>query len=656
MEIVEENKIIDFFTEEEIDVTHKPEEVVRQKFLHILNEEYGYPKNIMSKEVAIYSGTSEVTDVVTNKPKRADIVIYKNNKKNYDEIYLIVECKQEKVDHGEAQAKSYGNNTTASIVVWHNGLETLIWERQKPAKYGYKKRLYIPRYGEYYGDKIIKKTDLKPAYDLQQKFKNIHNNIYANTKSSDKTWVFNQMLYLLFIKMYDEKLYDENCKFYISNNEEEEILSLGESDSFKDRIWGLFNEVKSSSGFSDVFTGREEIDLAQEQVAYIVSEIEYLNILFTDVKGEAFQAFINDYFRGDAGQFFTPDPIKLFMVDMISPQPNKDIILDPACGSGGFLVSTISYFRVMIKKKEGFVDKNNNVLPDNQLTDTQKRIVASEVKALAGKNILGSDFDHNLTKIARMYMVMVDDGHTGIFTVNSLENLKGIKEKTGRIHKECCTVILTNPPFGSKGKINRKDILENFELGYKWRKIDGERYELIERSEKYLQGGKKKGDGQIPDVLFIERCYEYLKPNGRMAIVLPDGDLSNQSLEYVRFWIKTHFQILAVISLPAHTFIPFGAGPKSSILFLKKAQKVPKEYPIFFGKLNKIGYDVRGMTRYKRDENGNPIDSNGNSFKNDMKLLRKKGIIDSDIPELLNKWKEWALKQNVDRDSLRFAK
>ncbi len=640
--------IIDYLTGDKIDVSHKPEELVRQDYLRILHEEYGYPKEHMSKEIPILSGVSEVTDVVTNKPKRADIVIYKNARKNYDEIYIIVECKQENVDYGEQQAKSYGNNTTASIVIWHNGLNTLFWERQKPIKYGYKKRLYLPRFGEYYGQKKIYKKDLKTAVDLQLKFKKIHNNIYANTKSSDKTWVFNQMLYLLFIKMYDEKLFDDECKFYLGSNEEDEILNTGDSQSFKERIWGLFDEVKSSSGFSDVFSGREEIDLEVEQVGYIVSEIEYLNILYTDVKGEAFQAFINDYFRGDAGQFFTPDPIKKMIVDILAPEPNKDVILDPACGSGGFLVSTISYFRRLLKIKEKLVTDAGEPLPDSMLSVRDKKFLSGEIKSLAGKNILGLDFDNNLTKIARMYMVMVDDGHTGVFTCNSLIRLEKIKEETGRIHAECCDIIMTNPPFGSKGKINRKDILENFDLGYRWKKDKSTKtYTLSEKIEKNLIGGKKKGDGQIPDVLFIERCYEFLRPGGRIAIVLPDGDLSNQTLEYVRQWLASHMIIVAVISLPAHTFVPFGAGPKSSVLILKKPKNInmlQAKNPIFFSKLVKIGYDVRGKSIYKRNENGLVIDNHGEIISQDEETISKRGMLNSDVPLMLEEWTKFRNK------------
>jgi type I restriction enzyme M protein len=633
--------IFDYLTGEEIDITHKPEELVRQKYLKILHEEYGYPKDNLAKEVSIKNGISEVTDVLTGKPKRADIVVYKDSQHKYDEIYIIIECKQPKIEEGEAQAKSYGNCTTASIVVWNNGDNTKIWERTKPVQYGYKPKLYLPRYGEYYGQKKIKKSELKPATDLQLKFKKIHNNIYANTQSSDKTHVFNQMLYLIFIKMYDEKLYDEECKFFISDIEEDDILKTGYSESFGKRIFDLFEEVKTSGQFSEVFSGKEEIDLLLEQVAYVVSELEYLSLLFTDVKGEAFQAFINNYFRGDAGQFFTPDPIKNMMVDIIKPIPNRDTVYDPACGSGGFLVSTINYFRESIKNRLGLVNEDGSIKYDSQLNKNEKMLVAGQIKELAGKNILGTDFDNNLTKIAKMYMIMVDDGHGGIFTANSLIKMSELTASTGRIKEECCDVILTNPPFGTKGKISRKDILENYDLGYKWKKeTTSGKYNISEKIEKNLLGGKKKGDGQIPDVLFIERCYHFLKPGGRMGIVLPDGDLSNQTLEHVRQWLVKKMLIVGVISLPAHTFVPFGAGPKSSVLICIKPKKgkIPSEYPVFFGKLSKIGYDVRGKVQYKRDENGSIIDSQGNIIDeyDDTELCN--AAIDSDIPELLNKW------------------
>ena len=643
------NIIVDYLTGKEIDITHKPEEIVRQDFLRILHEEYGYPKEVIAKEIPIKDGSSEVCDVKTGNPKRADIVVYKSDAQKYDEIYMIIECKQPDVKDGELQAKSYGNRTTASIVVWTNGEDTKYWERtvSPTGGFSYKQWLTLPRYGEYYGQKVkcIKKSDLKPAADLQLKFKKIHNNIYANTKSSDKTQVFNQMLYLIFIKMYDEKLYNDECKFFINNDEEEQILKTGESKAFQERITSMFEEVKNSQMFEDVFTGKEEIELLPEQIAYVVSELEYLSLLYTDVKGEAFQAFINDYFRGNFGQFFTPDPIKKMMVNIIKPVPIKEVVYDPACGSGGFLVTTINYFRSFIKKNLGYINQDGTEKKDSELTKTEKEVVTAKIKEVAGKNILGTDFDDNLTKIAKMYMIMVDDGHSGIKTANSLISISDLHTQTGNIKEECCHVILTNPPFGSKGKISRKDILENYDLGYKWKKnSDTGKYEVCDKIEKNLLGGKKKGDGQIPDVLFIERCYHFLKPGGRMGIVLPDGDLSNQTLEYVRQWISTHMMVVGVISLPAHTFVPFGAGPKSSILICikpKKGKKIPDSYPVFFGKLSKIGYDVSGKTLYKRNENGDFIDVNGKAIDTKSPNLENLLVIDSEIPDLISAWNDF---------------
>ena len=162
-----------------------------------------------------------------------------------------------------------------------------------------------------------------------------------------------------------------------------------------------------------------------------------------------------------------------------------------------------------------------------------------------------------------------------------------------------------------------------------------------------MLGGKKKGDGQIPDVLLIERCFHLLKPGGRMGIVLPDGDLSNQTLEYVRQWMIERMLVVGVISLPAHTFIPFGAGPKSSVLICIKPSNgiVPEEYPVFFGKLQKIGYDVRGKVQYKRNEKGDLIDKNGDIIDETNEIeIQKNAVVDSDIPELLEAWDEFYFK------------
>lgn len=632
----EKKIIIDYLTGKEIDVTKKPEELVRQEYIKRLAEEYGYPKNHIAKEVAINAFSGKHIGW-------ADIVIYKDEKQNKDNAYIIVECKKQDRKEGEDQLKDYARLTSCDIAVWHNGSDdTLYWQVIDKPKNKFEPRIYLPRYGEFYGDKKILKKELRPASDLQKRFSRIHDHIYANTKSSDKTWVFNQMLYLIFAKMYDEKQFTDKCEFFINDKEAKEILDRSKSESFRKRLWGLFERVKTDPDFEDVFSGREEIELEQEQVAYIISELEYLSILYTDVKGEAFQAFINNYFRGDAGQFFTPDPIKHLVVKILDPQPDE-VVLDPACGSSGFLVAAINHFRNLLKKRDGLTDKDNNPLSDTDIEPKDKKLLAKEIKAIADKHIKGIDFDNNLTKIAKMYMVMVDDGHTGIHTINSLLPFSEIEKATNKdIKREVADVIMTNPPFGSKGKIGRKEILSNFDFGYKWTK-DKETGEFkVEKVEKNLVGGKKKGDGQVPDILFIERCVELLKSNGRMAIVLPDGDLTNQNTEFVRYWLKGKVQIVAVISLPQETFVPFGAGVKPSVLIVKKSKPLPEEkYPVFFAEMGKIGYDIRGRKTFKRNEQGEVVNSKGEVINQSQESIEKYGAVDTDEPVILENWEKF---------------
>jgi len=263
---------------------------------------------------------------------------------------------------------------------------------------------------------------------------------------------------------------------------------------------------------------------------------------------------------------------------------------------------------------------------------------ARGVADYARAHIAGIDINPDLVKVAKMYMVLFEDGWTNIFAANSLlpfDELEEIAEKM-RVPKPATPepnkfdVVLTNPPFGTKGKVNASKILAQFDLARKW-KYDKKQKRWIKTSQLLRE--------QTPEILFIERCWQLLKPYGRMAIVLPDGILTNQTLGYVRQWIMDHARILAVISLPRETFVPYGAGTKASVLFI---QKLPEEeleelrendYPIFMADAEKIGYDVRGRTIFKRDDEGNVI-----------KDERGEPIVDTDIPEIVRKFDEFKKK------------
>ncbi len=630
-----------------------PEERVRQQYVKRLVEEYGYPKENLRIEVPIYigHGKSEVNDIDTGSPKRADIVIYRNqnDKELNRNHYIIIECKKKDEKSGENQVKSYGNVTRAPIIVWHNGLETRYWSL-KTEPNDWEPRAYLPKYGAKYGEKSIKKSDLRPASNLQATFKRIHNDIYANFKTGNKGKVFYQVIYLLFAKIQDEKSNDQICEFVIYDNEFAHITSEGKSDSFRKRIFSLFEAVKHRAEYRTVFDGNEKIEIPLLQVATIVSELEYVTVLNTDVKGEAFQAFLSAYFRGDAGQFFTPDPVKYLTVKILDPKEDE-LVLDPACGSSGFLVFTINHYKELIKREKNWLDNNGQLLQDFQLSKDQRELLRQRLKNIANTTIKGADFDNDLTKVAKMYMVMVDDGHTGIYTADTLSEISELEKVTnGELKNECADIIMTNPPFGSKGKVKKLEQLNSFDLGHQWNKDP----KTGQFSKGEVLKPTKKGGGQVPDILFIERCFNLLRPGGRAGIVLPDGDLNNFSTEFVRNWILERAQIIAVISLPSTAFDPYGAkGIKTSVLFFKRPlNDLSDDYPIFFSNLKNIGYDVSGKVIYKTNEKGEvldiqgrviPLRSNGKgkNKKQDEEIIRQTGAIDDDIPDMLSKWEKF---------------
>ena len=654
----EKKNIIRYLTGEEIDVTNKPEEIVRQEYIKRLVEEYGYPKEDIAEEVPIYYGVgnSEVKDVETGKPKRADIVVYRNtkDKENNKRHYVIIECKKKEEDTGEQQVKSYGNVTRCPVIIWHNGLETRYW-KIKTEPNDWEIVVYLPKFGKNYGDKKILKKDLRPATNLQASFKRIHNDIYANMKSGNKAKVFYQVVYLLFAKLQDEKEHKAECEFIIYDREFKEIQEKGDSESFRKRILGLFEKVKTRPEYRNVFDGDEKLEIPLLQIAYIVSEMEYITILKTDVKGEAFQAFLSNHFRGDAGQFFTPDPLKSFMVEILNPQPDE-IVLDPACGSSGFLVFTIKHYRNSLKIQRGWVNSDNTPKDDNELSYEEKEILKLEIKNIANVHLKGIDFDNDLTKVAKMYMVMIDDGHSGIHTCDSLLHFKEIEKLTeGDIRKESADIILTNPPFGTKGKVKKRDILENFDFGHKWSE---------DKNGNFVKGdlleAKGKSGGQVPDILFIERCIDFLKPGGRMGIVLPDGDLNNRNTAFVRYWLEKKIQIVAIISVPSIAFDPYGAkGIKTSVLFIKKPKKkLLDNYPIFFANLEFIGYDTSNKPIYVTNESGEVLDKNGKvidykvnkkgeKIKQDEENIRFFGAIENDIPQMLKDWNKFYKENKI---------
>lgn len=593
-----------YLTDELVEAT--PEEVeARQVFLKKVVEEYEYPKSHIEKEFQIQKGSQTIGPT--------DIAVFHGENHRLDNLYIIVETKSEEQSDGIEQLKSYLSPTKAKFGVWFNGndIEYLLNRDEPPF---FRQVPDIPKYGETLEEiGAYKKEDLEPAIDLKSVFQSIHNHIYANEGlSSDR--VFHEMLKLIFIKLVDEQSGSAQCDFRVTDREMEKIKN-DEITGFKGRIDDTFDRVKNE--YSDVFDQSERIDLDTSSIAFAVSQLQKYSLTDTDteVKGTAFQTFIKPVQRENRGQFFTPQPLIRLAVHCLNPS-DDEFVLDPACGSGGFLIETLRHVKNQF-------EENRPNLGEREINDMLVRYAKNYIR--------GIDINPDLARVAKMYMVLYGDGHSGIFSEDALDDFESIKQSARKaganshVDKGSFDVILTNPPFGTEGKITNKPTLRSFELGHKWKKNSS--------TGNHEKTGDLQTNGQTPEILFIERCLDFLNDGGRMGIVLPDGILTNKTLRYVREYIRQNAKILGVISLPVGTFKQSGSNPKTSILFLQKLSKSKLEdaksgdYEVFMAIADEIGYELDKQSpspKYQRNDEGEVLkDEHG------------KPIVQTDIPDIV---------------------
>lgn len=416
--------------------------------------------------------------------------------------------------------------------------------------------------------------ELRTAANLSAIFDECHNYIYAN-EGLLKDKIFHEMVKLLVMKLYDEQ---NNAKrglqFGITSGEYRNILANHSSD-FDQRIGKLFDTVRNKyrSLFSD-----DTLKLKPLTLAYIVGRLQYISLTQTpgDIKGEAFQTFVYRHQRGDRGEFFTPHPIVRLAVEMIAPKPNETVI-DPACGSGGFLIQAISY-----------VCRNHPSI--------EKSVYVRE-------RIRGIEFNPDVALSAMIRLAFEGGAGTEIICANALIENEQLNN--------AFDIVLTNPPFGSKGKIEDQRILKSYLLSRRWNRTSNDEWEVT----------RNVLAGQSPEILFIEKCLKLLRPSGRMAIVLPDGLLQNVSNSHIRFWIRSQAKVLGVVSIPQEAFVPYGTGIKTSLLLLQKLPATAER--VLMARIQKIGYDVKGQPVYKRDDKGKFIRTSSGLH-----------VVDDDIDEI----------------------
>lgn len=560
-----ENKIIDYISGKEVAAT--PEEIQAvQVFSKQLVEDYGYKKEQIQTKPQ-YRVKVRPSD--TKKEYPVDIAVFKNKEKKEDDIYIIVECKKKNRKDGMSQLQDYLRFSKASLGVWFNGEERLFLRKyEKDGKVLFHDIPNIPVEGQRIEDiGNFKRKDLKQTHNLKAIFKSIRNHLAANTVGATRDEVLaQQLINLIFCKLYDEKFTAPNniVEFRAGVNEDSEII--------KKRILDLFENVRNNQ--PEVFDEQDRITLDTKSIAYVVGELQNYSLMNSerDVIADAFETFIGHALKGGQGQFFTPRNVVKMMVDILQPS-ETDKIIDPACGSGGFLIDALKYVWNVAETKYKKLGWNEGQIERKKID-------------IATNNFRGIDKDYFLSKVAKAYMNLVGDGTTGIFCEDSLENPNNWKQETqSKIQLGTFDILLTNPPFGSNIKVEGEEKLKQFNLAHQWKKN-----KINNEFEKH-----KLKEKEAPQILFIERCLQMLKDKGKMAIVLPDGIFGNESDSYVRNWILKNAKIIAIIDVPLETFLPH-TGTKTSILVLQKLQKekILDNYPIFLASAEYCGHDRRG--------------------------------------------------------------
>jgi type I restriction enzyme M protein len=615
------------------------EEFVRQELIRTLANEYSYPLISMATEYPIKIGSDT---------KKADIVIFPddNLERRQENVILIVECKKPQIKitdkkDGVGQLISYvAASPACEYGLWTNGAG---FERQAVHKISanvVKRVDYdIPRHGDASPiDRAPKLERLVPASteSLKWRFRKCHNIIAL--AGDDKMTAFWEFLKVIQTKIEDEKEDKEYAEFFVTPSE---LETQDGNNRVLNRINKLFKRlvVPKYGGFG--FQG-DKIDLRPAVLARIVSELQDYSLLSTTptVKGAAYEEIVGANIRGEKGEFFTPRVVVDAAVEMLQISPD-DLCFDPACGSGGFSVL------MLLNGMKAIAERYSKRKGEWETT------IRDEQRKFSLGNVVSNDINRNLANAARMNMLMNNDGSGWVFDQDILEtspnwnceNSEKLRAKVG-LHEITLdrynfivgniTALCTNPPFGDDITRIERHVLDQYDLG-------------------------RGRTSQIVEILFIERCVQLLKPGkGRLAMIVPQSILNNPGLAYVRKWILANTRILAVIELPVETFLISGregTGTLTAILIVERRDlnetaalingKVVESYPIFMAIAEKVGYDRRGQTIYRKEKDGTEIIEevpilhpiNGNVIRKS-----KEKIVANDLPQIVNDYLDFRTK------------
>lgn len=633
-EELEAGHVVDLITGEGVKLSDL--EQIRQEEERKLLEEFSYP-------------AAEKQDLIRLdfrvqprqlKARRFSLVVLRpkaDSEPDEDRIAILLDIQKPKTKAedskkgAELTAEYLRDTPKAEFAVWTNGTDRIVYWKE-PGKIKVRSVLVndIPRFGKGAEDCFTQsKSVLRVAggLSLRQAFQRCHDYIYAHRGGSNET-IFWEFLKVVFAKIQDERNLQKGLATGIEIDRKFLIASLEErnddakAEQVKARLDSLYHQVRAQ--YPELFEAAiDTIDLPAPIVAYVVAQLAEYDFLNSsvDVKGEAYEAIVGKNLQGTRGEFFTPRNAVKMGIRMLDPKPGMKCI-DPSCGTGGFIVVILNYVAEKIRAQM----LEEELHPDGK--DVEKY---NHQLRLAAQSVFGLDINPNLVRVARMNMLMNNDGQGGITHLDSLgpperwtfakgtvkhwqANGKWQDRQIAEFFQEelqfgTFDIVATNPPFGAKIKIESEAVLSQYELARKWNYDDGRKIWI---SSPMLQSGV------APEILFLERCVKLLKPGtGRLCIVVPDGLLGNPDDEYIRCWLLKHCEVLALVDMPVELFLP-KVGMQTHLVFLRRKSTEemneeslsgkPKDYPIFMAIAKKVGKDRRGNHVYKRDRDGRVLD------------------------------------------------
>ncbi len=569
-----EGYIIDYISDLEIKAT--PEEVQAvQIFARQLVEDYAYPREVIQTHPQ-HRVKVRPSDRSGKYP--VDIAVFESDNHSEENISIIVECKKNNRKDGKRQLEDYLRLSKAKLGVWFNGEERLFLRKiEESGSVLFEQIPNIPRYRERVEDiGIFRRRDLVNATNLKIIFKTIRKYLAGNfTGATRDEELAKELINLIFCKIYDEKFTrpDEKINFRVGVGEKPEAV--------KKRINKIFSKVKQK--YPEIIEVSDSISLDDEAIVYAVGELQNYCLINAsrDVIADAFETFISDALKGGQGQFFTPRNVVKLLVEITNPQPNEQVI-DPACGSGGFLIESLRHQWQQLTKQAKDYGWSELALNEEKMS-------------AAIKNIKGIEKDRFLSKVTKAYMVLMGDGKGGIFCDDSLETTESWSNETKQnVKLGQFDVLLANPPFGKEIKITGQDKLKQFDLAYLWKK----------GSSGFVKSEKIKTE-EAPQILFVERSLQLLKDGGRMAIILPETYFHAPKAAYVLQYLLKNNNLTWLVDLPHNTFRPYNNAKCVAVVVEKNK---PQQRTISMAVIEEMGHDHQGKDIFRWDYETKRID------------------------------------------------